>query len=394
MDADLSATCSLDRQPSHGYASSDADSKPAPGGSSKKRASRAGTRSVTTLSTAQLERKRANDREAQRAIRQRTKDHIEILERTVSELRGSNESSEKIVAVTRQRNRELEEENAFLRNRLNDAGYHNEASTTEADNESRAFDFARRTAFHTWIEPAADKLHIESSKSFGGDCILGLSSWIVPTGSSSMSTPTPLTAWRSHEGMPSGLHEGSTQQSPSYHLSEPGATSTWTPTSQQYQYASGTDPQRHQQYEPQPPAAASQHYAPAPVMPYNPVHTSTVQHPPYHPPQLPPQAEFQNMAVSSPAAYHVSHAQSYQPSQPQAPFANQQHGLQINSMQMSAAGNAYSPSHGQMQPPPIPATSYTSIPDRQYTPQQAHPPLQYPQDSSRSGYGLTHYPPG
>ena len=35
----------------------------------KKRPSRAGTRSVNTLSATQLERKRANDREAQRAIR-------------------------------------------------------------------------------------------------------------------------------------------------------------------------------------------------------------------------------------------------------------------------------------------------------------------------------------
>lgn len=124
MDSDYIPThSSLERQPSHGYASSESDSRRTSGGSGKKRASRAGTRSVTTLSVAQLERKRANDREAQRAIRQRTKDHIETLERTVSELRGSQESSEKIVAVTQQRNRELEEENAYLRTRLSDAGY-------------------------------------------------------------------------------------------------------------------------------------------------------------------------------------------------------------------------------------------------------------------------------
>jgi predicted Ser/Thr protein kinase len=86
---------------------------------------------VTTLSAAQLERKRANDREAQRAIRQRTKDHIEHLEKAVSELRGSHESSEKIVAVTRQRNRELEEENAFLRSRLSDVGYGGDLRSAE-----------------------------------------------------------------------------------------------------------------------------------------------------------------------------------------------------------------------------------------------------------------------
>ena len=83
-----------------------------------KRASRAGTRSVSTLSAAQLERKRANDREAQRAIRQRTKDHIENLERRISELTGSQEAREKLYLATQQRNRELEEENAYLRNRL------------------------------------------------------------------------------------------------------------------------------------------------------------------------------------------------------------------------------------------------------------------------------------
>jgi len=85
---------------------------------SSKRASRAGTRSVSTLSAAQLERKRANDREAQRAIRQRTKDHIENLERRISELSGGHEAREKIYLATQQRNRELEEENAYLRSRL------------------------------------------------------------------------------------------------------------------------------------------------------------------------------------------------------------------------------------------------------------------------------------
>ena len=89
----------------------------------KKRASRAGTRSVSTLSAAQLERKRANDREAQRAIRQRTKDHIESLEKEIGDLRESNESREKLVTTTQQRNRELEDENRYLRNKLNEAGF-------------------------------------------------------------------------------------------------------------------------------------------------------------------------------------------------------------------------------------------------------------------------------
>lgn len=106
-----------------GYVSPGSETRKSSTSSGKKRASRAGTRSVTTLSAAQLERKRANDREAQRAIRQRTKDHIDHLERTVNDLRGSQEQHEKIVHVTQQRNRELEEENAFLRSKLGEAGF-------------------------------------------------------------------------------------------------------------------------------------------------------------------------------------------------------------------------------------------------------------------------------
>lgn len=120
MNSDTAPTqSSLEKS---GYVSPGSDTRKSSTSSTKKRASRAGTRSVTTLSAAQLERKRANDREAQRAIRQRTKDHIDHLERTVNDLRGSQEQNEKIVHVTQQRNRELEEENAFLRTKLNEAG--------------------------------------------------------------------------------------------------------------------------------------------------------------------------------------------------------------------------------------------------------------------------------
>ena len=86
----------------------------------KRRPSRAGTRSVSTLTAAQLERKRANDREAQRAIRQRTKEHIENLERRIAELTATNETGAKLMAALK-RNEELEQENAILRSRLNHA---------------------------------------------------------------------------------------------------------------------------------------------------------------------------------------------------------------------------------------------------------------------------------
>lgn len=74
---------------------------------------RVGTRSVNTLSAAQLERKRANDREAQRIIRQRTKEHIENLERQVAE---AGDKEERLNKAT-QRIAELESQNAELRQR-------------------------------------------------------------------------------------------------------------------------------------------------------------------------------------------------------------------------------------------------------------------------------------
>ncbi len=74
---------------------------------------RGGKRSVAHLSKAQLARKRANDREAQRNIRQRNKEHIENLERKVRELEDarSSESLERLL----QRNRELEAEIEILK---------------------------------------------------------------------------------------------------------------------------------------------------------------------------------------------------------------------------------------------------------------------------------------
>ena len=110
----------MKKSPSHEGYSSESESKiqsSLPG--AKRRASRAGTRSVTTLTAAQLERKRANDREAQRAIRQRTKDHIESLERQITELTAQQDTSNpsKLVELM-QRNEELEQENTMLKTRL------------------------------------------------------------------------------------------------------------------------------------------------------------------------------------------------------------------------------------------------------------------------------------
>ncbi|KAI0853091.1 hypothetical protein F5Y00DRAFT_271586 [Daldinia vernicosa] len=75
---------------------------------------RKGTRSVSTLTPSQLARKRANDRDAQRAIRARTKEHIESLEREIAELRSHQDRDQTIQTLLR-RNRSLENELQHLR---------------------------------------------------------------------------------------------------------------------------------------------------------------------------------------------------------------------------------------------------------------------------------------
>ncbi|KAH7190482.1 hypothetical protein DER44DRAFT_851431 [Fusarium oxysporum] len=67
------------------------------------------TRRVSTLTPKQLARKRANDREAQRAIRIRTKEHIERLERELAELKR-NQSRDQTIQDLLRRNTAIERE--------------------------------------------------------------------------------------------------------------------------------------------------------------------------------------------------------------------------------------------------------------------------------------------
>ena len=76
-----------------------------------------GTRSVSTLTPSQLARKRANDREAQRAIRARTKELIERLQRELEESRG-RENRDGMVRELLQKNKALEHEVRTLREAL------------------------------------------------------------------------------------------------------------------------------------------------------------------------------------------------------------------------------------------------------------------------------------
>ena len=66
------------------------------------------------MTPSQLARKRANDRDAQRAIRARTKEHIERLEQQLADLKGKLVGDSTVQDLIR-RNRMLEDEIARLR---------------------------------------------------------------------------------------------------------------------------------------------------------------------------------------------------------------------------------------------------------------------------------------
>lgn len=87
----------------------------------RKRESRSGMRKVSALSAEQLERKRANDREAQRSIRQRTKEHIEQLESHVAMLQSQvaelQPQGDRFTELL-QRNASLEEEVVRLKRQV------------------------------------------------------------------------------------------------------------------------------------------------------------------------------------------------------------------------------------------------------------------------------------
>jgi len=95
-----------------------------------RRLSRAGTRSVSKLSPAQLERKRATDREAQRAIRTRNKEQLDSLQLQVVNLEEQRNDLKRAVDDEKKRIEELESkvgdlqhENAFLKSRLGEESF-------------------------------------------------------------------------------------------------------------------------------------------------------------------------------------------------------------------------------------------------------------------------------
>lgn len=93
---------------------------PDPSSDNKKRRTTTGastsSRGVANLTPDQLAKKRANDREAQRAIRERTKNQIENLERRIREL-TSQQPYQELQHVLRQKEL-VEAENADIKKRL------------------------------------------------------------------------------------------------------------------------------------------------------------------------------------------------------------------------------------------------------------------------------------
>lgn len=82
----------------------------------KRRASTSGSRGVANLTPEQLAKKRANDREAQRAIRERTRGQIETLERKIQEL-TSQQPYQDLQHVIRQKEL-VEAENEDIKRKL------------------------------------------------------------------------------------------------------------------------------------------------------------------------------------------------------------------------------------------------------------------------------------
>lgn len=85
-------------------------------GSRKRKGLSTSSRGVASLTPDQLAKKRANDREAQRAIRERTKRTIDGLESKIRELE-SQQPYQELQAVIRQKNA-IQAENEEIRRRL------------------------------------------------------------------------------------------------------------------------------------------------------------------------------------------------------------------------------------------------------------------------------------
>ncbi|GAB7341952.1 hypothetical protein MBLNU457_g0254t1 [Dothideomycetes sp. NU457] len=306
---------------------SESDSRQASSGSSRKRASRAGTRSVTTLSTAQLERKRANDREAQRAIRARTRETIEGLEKNLANVKAELETRERLLAAANTRTHELEEENTYLRNRVGatgpDSSFMVHVSGSEVGIPPQSSPLSRYAGAEIQRPPSQDtRRSISATNSHSS---AQPAAWRQQQ-SFSVEPSAPITTqrhdsarepWRTPSEMAStltvpstGSHTSVDQIQRTYSGSSQSERPAWSSNTNSYGYMA--DPNQQQgNYQalnrsipypsPAPPQSAysSQSALPAP----------TIHSAPYGPP-ITPSSDFQGMSLQSPASASSAVSQS------------------------------------------------------------------------------------
>ncbi|TLD16174.1 uncharacterized protein PgNI_00229 [Pyricularia grisea] len=99
-----------------GGAADSSNNTPLPDGRKRRAGAGSGSRGVANLTPEQLAKKRANDREAQRAIRERTRNEIESLKRRIEELTNQKPYQE-LQAVIKAKEA-VEAENAEIKQRL------------------------------------------------------------------------------------------------------------------------------------------------------------------------------------------------------------------------------------------------------------------------------------
>ncbi|TKX22874.1 hypothetical protein C1H76_4909 [Elsinoe australis] len=392
------------------YGSSESESKPSGSSSQpRKRASRAGTRSVSNLSAAQLERKRANDREAQRAIRQRTKDHIESLERKVAEFTGIQEQRERVLAANQARVRELEQENAYLRTRMGNDAFLMQLPNNQSKPADSALGHSTQTSPQTRF--TGDQIPRPASTQTPRHSVSGQSSaaparpeaWRQQTQpnvfspsesagpSSSRPEPTRSVSWRNPSEVSGGSSGHSlSAQNPmeqagrSYSTSDTHNRPGWSgntgynymmdPNQQSSNYSASTKPigfQGHQQpgqYPMQPNVPAAQSHQQG-----------------YGAPLGTPSAEFQNLSMQSPANPTPSHEQS----QEHAPYGVQ--GSHIQPGQGYQAPGPQGPMpRPQLAPPFNQASTSTGYPQPGMT-QTQHMPMEYQGAAGQQGYSYGQY---
>ncbi|KAF2157176.1 hypothetical protein K461DRAFT_11817 [Myriangium duriaei CBS 260.36] len=319
------------------YGSSESESRgPSSSSGPKKRASRAGTRSVNNLSAAQLERKRANDRDAQRAIRKRTKDHIETLEQKVNELSLNADSLERVNASLAARNRELEQENGYLRSRMGSDAFllslpNAEAKPADSSMGLPPTQTSPQLRFSPHDVPRQDSLtgrhsisaasaaaakRSESWRQQSQPPLFAASEASVPS-SSSRTEPSRTTGWRNPTDTtgniqgPSQVAQVGLQQQRSYSTSSVHEQRpTWSKTPG---YGYMMDPSQH--------SVTYSSSAKTPAFPETP---STGQYglsmdipgaqshsQGYGAPMTTPSTEFQNLSMQSPAQAAASHDQTH-----------------------------------------------------------------------------------